>query len=74
MIGGYANLMWQFGLVDSLQAAYVKKQTDAAVDEINAGNYATAGQVCWHWVTYVMLAVTSDISIYLILALPICVF
>ena len=46
MIGGYANLMWQFGLVDSLQAAYVKKQTDAAVDEINTGNYAAAEQVC----------------------------
>ena len=45
MIGGYANLMWQFGLIDSLQAAYVKKQTDTAVDEINTGNYAAAGQV-----------------------------
>ena len=53
MIGGYANLMWQFGLIDSLQAAYVKKQTDAAVDEINAGNYAAAGQVCIGQYSYI---------------------
>ena len=53
MIGGYANLMWQFGLVDSLQVAYVKKQTDAAVDEINAGNYAAAEQVCIAQYTHV---------------------
>ena len=46
MIGGYANLMWQFGLIDSLQATYVKKQTDIAENEIKAGNYANAEQVC----------------------------
>ena len=46
MIGGFANLMWQFGLVDSMQATYVKKYTDMAEDEINAGNYAEAEQVC----------------------------
>ena len=45
MAGGYADLMQQFGLADSMQAAYVKKQTDAAVAEINAGNYVNAFQV-----------------------------
>ena len=46
MVGGYADLMQQFGLADSMQTAYVKKQTDAAEAEINAGNYAAAFQVC----------------------------
>ena len=45
MVGGYADLMQQFGLADSMQAAYVKKQSDAAVAEIKAGNYVNAFQV-----------------------------
>ena len=45
MVGGYADLFQQFGLADSMQAAYVKKQTDAVIAEINAGNYVTAVQV-----------------------------
>ena len=45
MAGGYADLMQQFGLADSMQAMYVKKQTDAAEAEINAGNYVRAFEV-----------------------------
>jgi len=48
MVGGYADLMQQFGLIDSMQAVYVKKQTDAAIVEISAGNYTAAFQVCWY--------------------------
>lgn len=46
MVGGYADLMQQFGLLDSLQAAYVKQQTDQMEDEINRKNYVAAFQVC----------------------------
>ena len=45
MVGGYADLMQQFGLADSMQAMYVTKQTDAAVAEISAGNFAPAFEV-----------------------------
>lgn len=45
MVGGYADLMQQFGLADSMQAAYVKKQSDAAIAEIKAGNYVNAFQI-----------------------------
>jgi len=45
MVVGYADLMQQFSLVDSVQAEYVRKQTDAAVAEINAGNYIQAFEV-----------------------------
>jgi len=45
MVVGYADLMQQFSLVDSVQADYVRKQTDAAVAEINAGNYIQAFEV-----------------------------
>ncbi|XP_065897205.1 probable serine carboxypeptidase CPVL isoform X2 [Dysidea avara] len=42
MVVGYADLMQQFSLADSVQAEYVRKQTDAAVAEINAGNFVQA--------------------------------
>jgi len=42
MMVGYADLMQQFSLVDNVQAKYVRKQTDAVVAEINAGNYIQA--------------------------------
>ena len=45
MVGGYADLMQQFGLADSMQAMYVTKQTDAAIAEINAGNFPQAFEV-----------------------------
>ena len=45
MVGGYADMLKQFGLVDSLQATYIKKHTDIAENEIKAGNYAAAEQV-----------------------------
>ena len=52
MVGGYADLMQQFGLADNMQAVYVKEQTDAAEAEIKAGNYATAFQVCTIFLHY----------------------
>ena len=45
MVVGYADLMQQFSLADSVQAEYVRKQTDAAVAEINAGNFVQAFEV-----------------------------
>ena len=46
MVGGYADLMQQFGLLDGLQAAYVKQQTDKMEGAINGRNYVAAFQVC----------------------------
>ena len=45
MVVGYADLMQQFSLADSVQAEYVRKQTDAAVAEINAENFVQAFEV-----------------------------
>jgi len=60
MAGGYADLMQQFGLADSLQAMYVKKQTDAAEAEINAGNYVMAFQVCYYAFYLFMPIINSE--------------
>ena len=56
MVVGYADLMQQFSLVDSAQAEYVRKQTDAAASEINAGNYVAAFKVhLWYYTTSLKL-------------------
>ena len=56
MVVGYADLMQQFSLVDSAQAEYVRKQTDAAAAEINAGNYVAAFKVhLWYYTTSLKL-------------------
>ncbi|XP_065897203.1 probable serine carboxypeptidase CPVL [Dysidea avara] len=45
MVVGYADLMQQFSLIDSVQAEYVRKQMEAVAAETNAGNYVQAFQI-----------------------------
>lgn len=46
MLGGYADFLYQTGMVDELQRQYVKQQTDAGVKLIQQEKWIEAFEVC----------------------------
>lgn len=46
MLGGYADFLYQTGMVDELQRQYVKEQTDAGVKFIQQEKWIEAFEVC----------------------------
>lgn len=45
MLGGYADFLYQTGMVDELQRQYVKQQTDACVQLIQQEKWIEAFEV-----------------------------
>lgn len=59
MMGGYADFLYQTGLVDELQREYVKLQTDAGVKLIQQQRWIEAFQVCLIlWYSWILLIPT----------------
>ena len=46
MFGGYAELVYQFGMADEIQRDYIQKASDQAVQLITQGDFLGAFKVC----------------------------